>query len=177
MAAFKDNQSVMYIIGPADTTMNKVKALMNYSFDICLRYGEVWFSGQMDTCALILYPHRKQFSLLEIWLDIKLIYQAIGFRGISKALNRKKMIKKVLPTVPMFYLWYIGVKPERQNLGKGSQLLNELLELATQKKLPVYLETSTTGNLSWYSKFGFEIYDQLDFGYTLYFLKRIHYEK
>lgn len=36
----------------------------------------------------------------------------------------------------------------------------------------MYLETSMPENLPWYERFGFRIYDRLELGYTLYFLKK-----
>jgi ribosomal protein S18 acetylase RimI-like enzyme len=57
-------------------------------------------------------------------------------------------------------------------MGKGSELLKEIIELSNQNRSSIYLETSVEENLSWYKKFGFEIYQQLEFNYTLYLLKR-----
>ncbi len=37
---------------------------------------------------------------------------------------------------------------------------------------PIYLATSTMKNLPWYKKSGFEVYNELDLGYNLFFLKR-----
>lgn len=72
----------------------------------------------------------------------------------------------------MAYLWFIGVNPGDQHKGIGSKLLQEIIAFADQKKLPLFLETSTLTNLPWYERFGFKIYDQLELSYTLYFLKR-----
>ncbi len=71
----------------------------------------------------------------------------------------------------MVYLWFVGVAPDRHHEGLGSEMLGKILDVARQKNLPVFLETSTLSNLPWYERFGFEIYNQLDLGYTLFFLK------
>ena len=63
------------------------------------------------------------------------------------------------------------VLPLWQGKGKGTQILQELLDLAALENRLVYLETSTLKNLPWYQKMGFTIYEKLDLGYTLYFLK------
>jgi ribosomal protein S18 acetylase RimI-like enzyme len=145
---------------------------MEYSFDICIEFGEIFISDDRNACALYLYPHLKRATLHAIWLDIKLIFKAIGIGGIGRSLNREGQIKKLQPKEPMAYLWFIGVNPIAQRSGIGSKLLQGTIELADAKQLPVLLETSTIENIPWYKHFGFTIYNQLDLGYKLYFLHR-----
>jgi ribosomal protein S18 acetylase RimI-like enzyme len=101
-----------------------------------------------------------------------LILSCIGIENIKKALSRESKIKQLQPKELMYYLWFIGVNPEYQNEGIGSVLLSEIIEDSENKKRPIYLETSTLKNLPWYKKFGFEIYNELDLSYKLFFLKR-----
>jgi ribosomal protein S18 acetylase RimI-like enzyme len=171
-SAFENNLSVNYIIKQDKLKLQRIRALMDYSFEMCFRFGEVWLSEDNKACALVLYPDKKKATLKSVWLDIKLIFRAIGINGIKKALNREAQIKKLQPKEPMSYLWFIGVDPIYQHKGIGSELLQEILDDAVAKKLPVYLETSTIKNLPWYKHFGFTIYDQLHLTYDLYFLKR-----
>lgn len=145
---------------------------MEYSFDICLKFGEVWLSEDHDTCALVLYPHLKKASFSTVLADLKLIFKSIGICGIGKALKREGQIKRLQPNEDMAYLWFIGVEPLVQHKGKGTSLLKDVIKKATADNLPVYLETSTLINLPWYQRLGFEIYTQLDLGYMLFFLKR-----
>jgi ribosomal protein S18 acetylase RimI-like enzyme len=170
--AFKDNQSVNFIVKQDEKRIKRISALMDYSFEVCRNFGEVWLADNQQACALTLYPHLKRFSIRGVWLDIKLIFQAIGLSGIFKAAKREAKIKDVQPDIPRSYLWFIGVNPSVQKSGLGSQLLHEIIDHANFLKLPVYLETSTVVNIPWYQCFGFEIYDELDLSYTLYFLKR-----
>ncbi|MDN5288959.1 MAG: GCN5-related N-acetyltransferase [Mucilaginibacter sp.] len=169
--SFNNNKSVNFITGNKPNQEKRIYALMDYSFEVCRLFGEIWLSDNRGACALILYPQEKRTTIQSIWLDIKLIAQAVGLKGISRLLHREAGIKKVQPKIPMIYLWFIGVDPVKQRQGTGSQLLSEILADASQKRLPVYLETSTLGNLPWYESFGFEIYDQLVLDYTLFFLK------
>lgn len=170
--SFKDNLSVNFIVRQDKIKLKRIRALMDYSFEVCFRFGEVWLSDDGKACALILYPHLKKTTFLSIWLDLMLIFKVTGLCGIFKALKRETLIKKIQPKENMAYLWFIGVDPLVQRSGKGSKLLNEIIETATAKSLPLYLETSTLANLVWYERLGFEIYNQLDLGYTLFFLKR-----
>lgn len=170
-AAFNDNFSVNYIVRQDDKRKQRILALMDYSFEMCYRFGEVWLSEDHNACALVLFPHQKKTTISTIWLDIKLILNAVGISGIKKALDREAKIRAKQPKVPMVYLWFIGVSPLYQHSGIGSTLLEQVIADANLQNLPVYLETSTERNLPWYKKHGFTVYDTLDLGYALQFLK------
>ncbi|QEM09173.1 GNAT family N-acetyltransferase [Mucilaginibacter rubeus] len=169
--AFADNKSVNYIIAdPGDR--KQIKALMGYSFDVCEMFGKVFITEDRRGCALLLYPQEKRPTLRGFWLDIKLIFQAVGILNIGKALNRESAIKRLQPGGAMVYLWFIGVSPESQHHGVGSKLMQEIIQMADDQNLPVLLETSVPENIGWYSRFGFKTYAELDLSYTLYFLRR-----
>ncbi|WP_431217557.1 GNAT family N-acetyltransferase [Puia sp. P3] len=87
-------------------------------------------------------------------------------------MDREAKIKTIHPEGPMYYLWFIGVRPELQNKGIGSSLLCEVIAQSDSMQRPLYLETSTLRNLPWYKQFGFEVHNELDFGYKLFCLKR-----
>ncbi len=101
--------------------MERIAALMDYSFEMCSLFGNVWLSNDRTACALVLYPHEKRTSLKAVWLDLKLIFRAIGLDGIKKALDRESKIKTKQPKQAMAYLWFIGVDPAEQHKGTGSK--------------------------------------------------------
>ena len=171
--SFEDNLSVNYIVRQDNKRKASIRALMEYSFDVCWLFGDVWIGDDRKACALVLYPDQKKTTLKAIWLDIKLIFQAIGLGGITKTLNREAQIKKKQLQIPMAYLWFVGVSPLHQHHGMGSKLLQQVLADAQEKKLPVFLETSIPQNIAWYERFGFKVYDTLELGYTLYFLNNL----
>ena len=72
----------------------------------------------------------------------------------------------------MYYLWFIGVDPKHQNSGIGTELLKDIIKDSNLMERPIYLETSTLKNLPWHKNFGFDIYNQLDLSYKLFFLKK-----
>lgn len=164
---FEENKSVNYIIPQDDKKKQRIKALMEYSFEICNRSGEIFVNENRSACALIVYPDKKKTGLQSIALDIKLILQCIGFTNIKKALGREKKINALHPDKNIFYLWYITVNKSEQGKGAGSLLLEQICDYATTCNKAIYLETSTERNISWYKKMGFELYKELDFNYTL----------
>jgi len=170
--SFDANQSVNYIVQQGPNRLQHIKYLMEYSFEICFMFGDVFLSDDKNACALVLYPEKKKSTLKAILLDVKLILKSVGVTNISKALSREAKIKKAYPiNEPMYYLWFIGVLPEAQGQKIGTALLHALIADSNVKGRKVYLETSTLKNLSWYKSSGLTIYHEIDFGYTLYFLK------
>ncbi len=169
--SFDTNKSTNYIVKQDNKRVRRLAALMDYSFEMCHRFGEVYLSDDKKGCALILYPDKKS-TLPSILLDLKLILRTIGIENIRKALKREGAIKAVQPKTPLYYLWFIGVDPLYKNLGIGTQLLNQVIEESKKENRPICLETSTIQNLPWYQKFGFKVYHELDLSYKLFFLKR-----
>ena len=145
---------------------------MEYSFEVCHLFGEVFLTNDKKGCALILLPDKKKTNLKSILLDVKLISTCTGLSNLTKAMSRESKIKKLHPKELMYYLWFIGVDPDKQSKGIGSTLLNEVINEGTSEHRSIYLETSTLKNIPWYEKFGFKIYNELDLGYKLFFLKK-----
>jgi ribosomal protein S18 acetylase RimI-like enzyme len=170
--SFVDNKSVNYVVMQDRKREDRIKGLMAYSFNVCNAFGEVWLSDDEQACALILFPDMKRTTVNSIFWDVKLAVSVIGINRIKLVLERETKIKSFHSEKLLTYLWFIGVTPTVQNMGKGSELLKEIIELSNQNRSSIYLETSVEENLSWYKKFGFEIYQQLEFNYTLYLLKR-----
>lgn len=145
---------------------------MEYSFDICNLFGDVFISDDRKACALIVVPDRKKVTVKSILLDIKMALSVTGLSNIKKAIIRESAIKKIHPAVPLYYLWFIGVEPSQQGKGIGSKLLNEIIQKGLSENKTICLETSTLKNIPWYEKHGFKTYRELDFGYNLYCMKR-----
>jgi ribosomal protein S18 acetylase RimI-like enzyme len=171
--SFQDNRSVNYIIPQGHSREKRSRRLMRYSFDYCQLFGQVFLSDDNKACALLVYPDKKKISLKSIGLDINLAFGAIGLPRIRRALRRESIINALHPNPQISYLWFIGVIPTDQNQGKGSDLMNQIVQHNKDLKREIFLETSTEQNISFYRKFGFQIYKELDFGYKLYCLKRV----
>ena len=171
-SSFKSNQSVNYLIPQTTKREKRIRALMDYSFEMCSLFGKIYVSNDNKACALVSFPERKKTTMKSLISEIKLIFRSISVGNISKAIQREKAISKHYPTEPIYYLWFIGVSPEFQGQGIGEKLMREIIADADQMKRPIYLETSTLKNIPWYQKFGFEVYGELDFGYKLFLLRR-----
>jgi ribosomal protein S18 acetylase RimI-like enzyme len=170
--AFDDNKSVNYVVRQDDNRLTRIRGLMEYSFNVCNAFGEVWISENNQACALILFPDKKRTSFRTLLWDLKLALSVIGIDRVNAVLKRESMIKSNHPKSPIAYLWFIGVNPKLQSKGIGSSFIREVIAECERKKRPIYLETSMERNIPFYKKFGFEIFQSLNLSYTLYQLRR-----
>lgn len=169
--SFIDNKSVNYLIPNDRKHKQRVRALMDYSFEICYEFGKVLITDGSQGVALICFNESKKTTLKSLLCEAKLILNGIGISNISKAIAREKKISEHYPPDPIYYLWFIAVSPEHQGKGIGTKFLTEIEYDATAMKRPIYLETSTLRNLPFYNKLGLEEYAILDFGYPLHLLR------
>lgn len=170
--SFADNKSVNYIVKQDSKKAIRLRRLMDYSFDACYNFGEILLSNDRKACALVIYPDKKRTTLKSIVADIKLIFTCTGLGNVKKAMQRESAIKNIHPKKMIYYLWFIGVIKTEQGKGIGSKMMQEIISHSNTANRTICLETSTLKNIPWYKKFGFTIYKELDFGYTLYCLQK-----
>ena len=58
--SFDDNKSVNYIVKQDSRRAERMKKLMEYSFDICHLFGDVFLTDDKKGCALIVMPDNKK---------------------------------------------------------------------------------------------------------------------
>jgi ribosomal protein S18 acetylase RimI-like enzyme len=171
--AFIDNNSVNYVVKQDRRKRDRIAGLMKYSFKVCQDFGEVWISDDQQACALLLFPDKKKTTFSAILQDVDLAFSVIGVTRVSGVMKREGLIKSHHPKEPFCHLWFIGVDAAHQHSGKGSTLLQSIIDLCRRRNQSIYLETSVARNLNWYKKFGFEIYETIDLSYRLYLLRKL----
>jgi ribosomal protein S18 acetylase RimI-like enzyme len=169
--AFDDNKSFNTVLKQDYKREYRLRKVFEYQFDICSKYGRVYLSDDKKSCAVILFPDIQKSTLAEIISSIKLLF-ILGIKSVKKGFNREAKIKKAHPSANIYYLLFIGVYPEYQGKGMGSALLKNLIEDSKQMNRPICLETYLDKNIALYKKFDFSIYDELDFGFPVFCMKR-----
>src|SRR3954451_20701036 len=92
--SFYENKSVNYVIKDDNRKLQRIKSLMDYSFEVCFLFGEVLLSDDRKGCALILFPDKKKTTGRTIMLDLKLVFTCLGIKNLLKTLDRESKIKK-----------------------------------------------------------------------------------
>jgi GNAT superfamily N-acetyltransferase len=68
------------------------------------------------------------------------------------------------PTVPHWYLPFVGVEPMHQGRGLGAALLQRVLRLCDSERLPAYLESTNARNIPFYERLGFRSVGRIQAG-------------
>jgi len=132
-------------------------AVARYAF----AFGEVWTVGEIDGVAIwwapeYVLPSSARASYagfdegpavlgVDVWeasLEVGWMVGDVHQQAISE---------------PHWYLNILGVRPERQRSGLGSQLLTSMLERLDRERMPVYLDTGTPENVAFYERRGFSL--------------------
>ncbi len=111
--AFDDNKSVNYIVKQDERRIERIRELSSYSFEMCLRFGEIFISEDRAACALILFSDKKQTTAGSVTRDLRLIIKAMGLSNLTRALKREKAINSIHPPGLLYHIWYIGVEPQQ----------------------------------------------------------------
>jgi GNAT superfamily N-acetyltransferase len=110
---------------------------------------------------------RETLGLLRLTLPGVLPRLPRVLRGLSQVELRH-------PPERHLYLAVLGVEPDRQGQGLGSQLIRPGLDLCDRERLPAYLETGKEANLAFYGRHGFQVVDRVELpkGPPVWFLWR-----
>jgi len=167
---FYNNRNIFYFIDRGEQKPHHMKALMSYAFDYCLAFGNVFLSEDKSACALVLYPERKMICVESLWQQLNLVLGSSGFKCIRKIAVLQKIVRQVQPADQKFHVWFMGVRPDLQGRGIGSNFLKQLIAASKQQERIFCLETSDSRHIPWLQKHGFGIYRQLDVGHLVYCL-------
>jgi len=171
--AFDDNKSVNFVARQDGRRRERIRRLMDYSFEVCKAFGQIWITKDRSACALLLFPEQKRTTLQTILWDLKLLFLVVGLDRVYAVLNRERLVKANHPADKKFvYLWFLAVDPEQQGNGHGTMLMKKVLEKCADIDRPIYLETSMQRNLPFYTSLGFEVFQTVQLSYKLFQLRK-----
>lgn len=161
--AFEDDP-VMTFLAKADARRSsRIRLLMDLALrQLTFPFGETYVSEGFEGAALWNPPNGRPHGLLT---DLKLLpgmVRVAGLTGLPRVMGALQMMEDKHPKAPHYYLLALGVEPERQGRGVGTQLMAPVLERADRERMPAYLESSKEKNLPLYQRNGFEVIERVD---------------
>jgi ribosomal protein S18 acetylase RimI-like enzyme len=122
-----------------------------------LRTGEVWTSEDRSGAAIWGPPAKARPQMRDLIRLLPLMRELMPLEHMQRALRALFAVESERPKMPHWYLATLGTDPSAQGHGIGSALLSSMLERVDAEGLPAYLECSKERNVSFYSRFGFNV--------------------
>jgi GNAT superfamily N-acetyltransferase len=171
------NKSVNWIVKQDAKKQERIRHLMDYSFDACIDLEEIYLTPDQNGVIICTMSDDKLPFLEEAYLTARFVLKVTGIDGVGKALRREEYVNSFHPHDHEFiYIWFIAVDKTMQGKGIGAKMMQEIIDKSNRENVPIYVETSEERNLKFYQKHGFEVYhvsDEEIFGFKLYFLRRL----
>lgn len=110
---------------------------------------------ELTAAALWLPPGRWRSSPAELVRTAPALAAGLR-RGVPRALRVQQALERHHPREPHWYLEALGAVPEARGTGVGGRVVQPVLDLCDEQRLPAYLESSNPRNWSFYERLGFE---------------------
>jgi hypothetical protein len=156
--AFYNDPLMVYVMPNEEKRKRLLPVLFRIVVQYCHRYGVIYTTSCLDGLACCLPPGQSATTGRLALVSLKNIPVQLGLTGLRRWLHVLKYTdsahEQAAPGAH-WYLWTLGVDPERQGHGSGSQLLQMVLRQAEAQRLPCYLDTQNPRNVPFYQRHSF----------------------
>lgn len=164
--AFYDDPVYQWFFPEGLKRTQKCRRLFNVFLNDLLPQRTVFTTSALEGAALWIPPQ----NIRQNWSrQIKYNLQILSILGASilRGLKWQLFVESKHPDYPHWYLFLLGIAPEHQGQGIGSQLLQPMLKRCDAENLPIYLDTGNSKNVPFYQHRGFEIVNQIELTQSL----------
>ncbi len=162
-AAFADDPVMQHIL-PAirDGRLDQLRGLMRIEATSGLRHDSVWTTDDGTATAIWKPPNRWKVGGVELLRQVPRTVAILRSR-LPTALSVLNVIERKHPVdPPHWHLAVVGTEPEAQGTGKGSAVLQPVLDHCDRAGESAYLESSKEANVPFYERHGFRVTERLD---------------
>jgi GNAT superfamily N-acetyltransferase len=177
--AFVDNPGLRALLpdDPQDARLALIRRCMHGFAEATRRHGTaevVKEQGELAAVSLA-FPPGGFPPPLRAQLIIAFGPLLAGPRRAMRFARFDAQLRRRHPRDPHWYLWVLGVEPERQGRGLGSALLRSLGARADRAGVPCYLETDRPSSVRLYERHGYAVLNEEtlpELGTPLWFMRR-----
>jgi ribosomal protein S18 acetylase RimI-like enzyme len=160
-AAFRDNPGILSVLpGLSEATRLRLLTPCMVGFTkSLLRYGVVEVvrdNAEIVGVSLSFRPGEYPAPFFATVMQAPGPLRA-GLRTALRFIRVDHEMRKRHPHYRHWYLWLLGVLPERQGQGVGSALLKALSARAEADRVPCYLETDKASSVKIYERHGYRV--------------------
>ncbi|MFR9806653.1 GNAT family N-acetyltransferase [Pseudonocardia sp. RS010] len=154
-AAFHDDPVFTWLHpGPADRQA-KIRFFFDLTVDVLAQHDDTWATGADVAGAALWVPYgRAPMSDEEGEAFGAALAQRAG-GDAERLFALMTMMERHHPHEPHEYLWFLGVRPDRQGQGLGTATMAPVLARADRVGHPAYLEATSSRSKALYERHGF----------------------
>lgn len=170
--AFADDNMIDWLAGPRgmepDTRRNARSAVLfeAYLRLLALPHGMTHTTHELTGAALWSPPNQWRLGVLAQARMTPAFFAVTGWSRLTTRFIGAQKVLAAHPEEPHYYLQVLGVDPDAQGRGWGSQLLRKGLQTADAAGMPCYLETMNESNLAFYEHHAFRVSGELRLPFT-----------
>lgn len=159
--AFYDDPCLSWFFPDEGRRLRQLEALWSLMLrKVYLRYEETYTTAEAVGAAVWAPPGRSPLGLADS-LRLAPGWMRIEPRRVVPNMRAVQLVESRHPRERHYYLWAIGVVPERQGRGLGTALMGPVLERCDRERVPAYLEASTARSRACYERVGFEAVEEV----------------
>jgi ribosomal protein S18 acetylase RimI-like enzyme len=128
---------------------------------VAFRFGCVEVTDDLSGVALWLPPGAWRLRPLRDLGLLPALGRVVGARRLLGRLAGLHALHREHPREPHYYLFVLGVDPERQGQGIGAALLRSRLDRCDEERVGAYLEATTDASRRLYERWGFRVRREL----------------
>jgi ribosomal protein S18 acetylase RimI-like enzyme len=159
--AFEHDPLTDWLVEDQSNVLQAERQMFLAEWRISKRYDLIFTDSDRQGVAVWKPPGAK----VTIGDRIRQVWSMIGSIKLSRRTLAKIRlfldVEKAHPKEPHYYLSLLAVVPEMQGKGLGSALMQPILDLCNREGIPAYLETETESNVSFYSRKGFNVRQEI----------------
>lgn len=158
--AFDDDPIANWFAAQDSKRARRIHDFMTVGLRITARNDEIYTTDGIQGGACWAPPGKWKMGMVQQLGLLPAMVRTATLRRVPAIMAGLAAIEKKHPHEPHWYLLALGVEPELQGHGIGTQLMAPVLERCDREGTPAYLESSKERNVPLYERNGFRVTEE-----------------
>ena len=164
VAAFDNDPVTSFCVRTDARHCWAMRIAFKLALDLYQPYNLTFVADDGQGAALWARHDQWQLTFCQECSLVPTYMRVCGIKRFMRLSRGFDAMKSHHPVERHYYLYLLGVHPDRQSHGLGSALLRTMLERCDREQMPAYLEASSPHNIPFYQRHGFRVINEFQFG-------------